>query len=150
MHELFDLPNQSGFSSLLDDPDLRSPWLVQETRISGLFVLTSGPLIEKSSDLLYSENLSALLARFKTEFDAIVIDTPPMLQMPEARVLGRLADAVILITRAGFTTREAAAAATHRLTEDNTRILGTVLNDWNPKANRYSYVHKHAYRRESF
>ena len=60
----------------------------------------------------------------------VIIDTPPMQEMPDARVLGRLADGVILVTRAGHTTRDAAIAANERFCEDRTRVLGTVLNDW--------------------
>jgi Mrp family chromosome partitioning ATPase len=52
-----------------------------------------------------------------------------MLQIPDARVAGRLADAVILIVRAGRTKRNAAVAARTRFAEDKTRVLGTILND---------------------
>jgi Mrp family chromosome partitioning ATPase len=58
----------------------------------------------------------------------VIIETPPMLRMPDARVVGRIADAVILVTRAGHTTREATLAANHRFAEDRTRVLGTILN----------------------
>ena len=50
-----------------------------------------------------------------------------------ARVLGRMADRVILVVRAGQTTRAAALAAHQRFSEDGTKVLGTILNDWNPK-----------------
>jgi Mrp family chromosome partitioning ATPase len=63
----------------------------------------------------------------------ILIDRPPMLQMPDARVVGCVADAVILVVRAGPTTRDAALAARQLLAEDNTRLLGTILNYWNPR-----------------
>jgi Mrp family chromosome partitioning ATPase len=63
----------------------------------------------------------------------ILIDTPPMLQMTDARVAGRLADAVVLVARAGQTTRDALLAIKERFLEDRIRILGTVLNDWDPK-----------------
>ena len=69
----------------------------------------------------------------------VIIDTPPMLQMPDARVLGRLADAVILVTRAGQTTRDAAMAASQRFAEDRTRVLGTILNDWDQTSSRSGY-----------
>jgi Mrp family chromosome partitioning ATPase len=64
----------------------------------------------------------------------VIIDTPPMLQMPDARVLGRSADAVILVTRAGQTTMDAVITANQRFANDGTRVLGTILNDWNPKS----------------
>jgi Mrp family chromosome partitioning ATPase len=55
-------------------------------------------------------------------------------------LLGRLADGVILVVRSAQTAREAAAAAGQRLTEDGTRVLGTVLNEWDPrKAYQYGY-----------
>ena len=135
MHEIFHLPNGRGFSSLLCAPALPPEpldGLVQETSIRGLFVLPGGPPTESSAILLHSANLSELLAKFKREFDVVIIDTPPMLQMPDARVLGHMADAVILVTRAGHTTRDAAVAASQRFAADRTRVLGTILNDWDP------------------
>ena len=62
----------------------------------------------------------------------VILDTPPSLQMPDARVVAREADAVVLVFRSGRTTRDAALATAQRFTEDKTRILGTILNDWNP------------------
>ena len=140
MHEIFHLPNGRGLSSLLCAPALPAEpldGLVQETSIRGLFVLPSGPPTESSAILLHSANLSELLAKFKREFDIVIIDTPPMLQMPDARVLGHMADAVILVTRAGHTTRDAAVAASQRFAADRTRVLGTILNDWDPNKTRH-------------
>jgi len=53
--------------------------------------------------------------------------------MPDARVIGRLSDSVLLVTWANHTTRDAAVAARERFGEDKTRVLGTILNDWDPK-----------------
>ena len=79
------------------------------------------------------------------EFETIFIDTPPMLQIPDARVIGRLVDAVILVFRAGHTTREAATAATQLFEEDGTPVLGTVLNDWNPGPRSLYYGTDYSY-----
>jgi succinoglycan biosynthesis transport protein ExoP len=62
-----------------------------------------------------------------------------MLQIPDARVLARLADKVILVIRAGKTTRDGALAAHQKLREDGTGLLGTILNDWNPKHSTSGY-----------
>jgi polysaccharide biosynthesis transport protein len=101
-----------------------------------LFVLPSGPPTSAAANLLFAGNMPELLARFKKDFDMVLIDTPPMLQMPDARVVGRMADGVILVTRAGKTTRDAATAARQRFSEDQIRVLGTILNDWDPRAHR--------------
>jgi Mrp family chromosome partitioning ATPase len=80
-----------------------------------------------------------LIQKLRTEFETILIDTPPMLQIPDARVLGRMVDRVVLVMRAGKTTRAAAIAARQRFSEDGTRMLGTILNDWNPKRSPNGY-----------
>ena len=53
----------------------------------------------------------SLSGQLRTQFDTIVIDTPPVLSVADARILSRLADAVVLVLRAGQTTREAATMA---------------------------------------
>src|SRR5205823_2235562 len=86
------------------------------------------------SNLLYSSRIDELLQRFRREYYAVLIDTPPMMQLADARILGPLVDAVILVVGAGRTTRDAAKAAKQRLSADGIRLLGTILNRWNPKS----------------
>jgi polysaccharide biosynthesis transport protein len=139
MHELFDVPNDRGLSDLLQGPPAVNGTLeaalrgiVQETSIPGLHVLPSGPPTHAAANLLYSPNLAEIIKKFRHEFDMILVDTPPMLNIADARVAGRLADAVVFVARAGRTTRDAALAAHQRFAEDRTPILGTILNDWDP------------------
>jgi capsular exopolysaccharide synthesis family protein len=152
IHQIFNLPNDRGLSDLLaGDTPAGNNLLgtVQKTQIPDLFVLPSGTSSAGGS-LLHSPVLPDLLKRFKREFDMVVIDTPPMLQMPDARVVGRLSDAVVMVIRAGHTTRDAAVAARERLTEDGTRVLGTILNDWNPRKSPngyYGYSNGYGYYR---
>jgi len=84
--------------------------------------------------------MSMLLKRLRNEFDMILIDAPPMIHLADARVLGRLADGVILVIRAGQSTAESAQFARQRFAEDGTRVLGFVLNKWDPKTSpSYDY-----------
>ena len=70
----------------------------------------------------------------------VMVDAPPMIHLADARLLGRFADGVILVVRAGQTTTESALLARQRFAEDGTRVLGTVLNGWDPKASgHYGY-----------
>jgi Mrp family chromosome partitioning ATPase len=83
----------------------------------------------------------------RKEFHTVIIDTPPMLHLPDARILGRYADGVILVVRSSQTMRAAAVAANQRLTEDGTRVLGTILNQWDPReTNSYSYSYSYKAR----
>jgi succinoglycan biosynthesis transport protein ExoP len=142
VHEVFGLNNTAGVTNLLNeqafDPAAAEA-IIQKTEIPNLHVLTSGPALRAGCDLLFSTSMPRVIAHFRTRFDMIIIDTPPLLHMPDARVLGRMADAVVLVARAGRTLREAAAAASERLLQDGTPVLGIILNDWNPKSSPDSF-----------
>ena len=135
LHEIFNVSNAWGLSDLLDGtkPPEGSETMVVGTSYRDLYVLPAGSVASSISNLLHSPRVAELLQRMRQEFDMVIIDTPPMLQLPDARVLGRLADAVILVVRSARTTKETAAAASQRLADDGTRLLGTVLNEWDPR-----------------
>jgi Mrp family chromosome partitioning ATPase len=147
MHELFGLPNAHGFSTLVQTPGLSD----QELRFCvhevspGLSVLPSGPTALDASNTLFASHVPEVLARLKKMYQMIVIDTPPTPQFAHARVLGRMADGIVVVMRSGRTPREAASATVQRLTEDGSRVLGTILNDWNPKTQAGSYHWQHGY-----
>jgi Mrp family chromosome partitioning ATPase len=73
--------------------------------------------------------LRGLLLQLKTEYDVILLDTPPVLVSADAAILGASADGVIMVVRAGQTDRGAAELARHRVSSAGGRILGAVLND---------------------
>ncbi len=134
MHDIYNVPNDRGLSDMLREEmsDENLAGLIQETGIPGLHVLPAGPPTQAAAHLLYSPNFEAMVARLRTGYDMILIDAPPVLQLTDARVAGRQADGVVLVGRAGRTTRDALAATRNRFLEDRIRVLGAVLNDWNP------------------
>lgn len=141
MHDLFAVKNDRGLSDILRDelsPSSLSG-LIQQTVVDGVHVLPAGGTTEAAAHLLYSPNFEALLNGFRSAYDLILIDTPPMLHMTDARVAGRLADAVVLVARSGKTTRDSLIAARDRFAEDRIAVLGTILNDWNPKLTSGGY-----------
>jgi capsular exopolysaccharide synthesis family protein len=149
LHSVFGISNDRGLTTLLQcgvfDSELLAR-VVHETRIPGLFLLPSGLSSPNMASLLYGATLPEILAGLRKAFDMVLIDTPPMLQIPDARVLGTLVDAVILVMRAGHTSRDAAMAASQRFSEDGTRVLGTILNGWDPKQAPYgNYGYAKAY-----
>jgi Mrp family chromosome partitioning ATPase len=69
-----------------------------------------------------------------------------MLVMPDARVFARLADGVVLVVRSAETTKDEAVAAAQRLREDGSCVLGTILNEWDPrKSSQYGYAAAYRY-----
>ena len=141
IHQIFELDNSTGVTDLLraasPNESLSDP--VIHATAPNLYVLTAGPAMESGADLLFSTSMPALIARYRDRFDMVLIDTPPMLSLPDARVLGRISDAVVLIARAGKTSRGAVQAAYRRLVDDQSNVLGVILNDWDGKASGYNY-----------
>jgi capsular exopolysaccharide synthesis family protein len=144
IHQVFDLNNDRGLTDLLqqNSEQLSLNGLIKPTSVEGLHIITAGPATHAAAHLLYSPNFAATIAKLRPEYDMILIDTPPVLQITDSRVAGRLADAVVLVARSNRTTRDAVLAVKGRFSEDRIRVLGAVLNDWNPKrasSGYYSY-----------
>jgi capsular exopolysaccharide synthesis family protein len=147
LHDIFNVSNEHGLSDVLKaaGPLNGQEGIICETAYPGLFVLPAGPSEVGIHNMLYSPRLPEIIARFRKEFDVVIIDTPPVMHMSDARVLGRLADGVIVVVRAGHTTRDTVQSAVRRFSEDGTRVIGTILNDWNPKKHQ-GYGYGYAYR----
>ena len=146
LHDVFNLRNDNGLSNVLRSTGSVAEALegaIQNTQIPSLYVMTSGSKTSAATSLLYTNRMPELLQKLRAEFETIFIDTPPMLQIPDARVLGRIVDKVIMVVRAGKTTRDSALAAHRRFAEDGTQMLGTILNDWNPKRSPNGYYGYH-------
>ena len=141
LHQKLDGHNERGLLDVLQEANLtqeRLPEFIQRTAIPKLDLMASGRK-EGSIPLLFSSRLRELLEKCRLSYDFILIDTPPMLEIAEARILGKVSDGVILVIRADQTTRESAVAAIERMNEDGIPVLGTVLNDWDPASNDLAY-----------
>jgi succinoglycan biosynthesis transport protein ExoP len=153
-HELFQLVNGRGLSNLLLE-EFGAETLgavVRETGTPGLHVITSGPATQSAGHLLASPNFAVMLAKLKSDYDLILIDTPPMLEMSDARLVGALADSVILVAHAARTSRDALQAVSERFREDGRSVLGVILNNWDPRQSRsahYRYGKRSRYTRYS-
>jgi len=147
LHHVFGVSNEEGLSTILKEqrPISGRPGspMVVETEVPGLCIMSSGPAISNASNLLYSPRLAELLRAARAEFDYILIDTPPMLQIADARIIAQHCDSVIMVVRAGKTTRDAAKAARQKFLQDGTPVLGVILNDWVPGQNGYGYDSKY-------
>jgi capsular exopolysaccharide synthesis family protein len=153
LHKLLDVANTWGISNILEETTditkLPSEALCRETKMPGLHILTSGPPTSSVSQLMFSARLAQLLARCREEFDLVVVDTPPVLRVSDARALSRHGDGVVLVLRAGHSKLKAAIASANVLTQDGSRILGTVLNDWDPRTGGSEHFYDSYYEANS-
>jgi len=143
IHDVFGLRRVGGIAEILCSEAVSANWpaLIQQTKITGLSVITAGRSSRATTNLFYSLEFSSLLGTWGGKYDLVLIDTPPAMHFTDARVIGAMADGVVLVARAGQTTREALLAIQERFTEDRIHLLGCILNDWDTSrsGNAYPY-----------
>jgi capsular exopolysaccharide synthesis family protein len=141
---LFNLPNQSGLTTALVDPEMDLDELLKSTAIPGLSVLTSGPILPNPTPLLAQQATRNLLSALRKKADVIVLDTPPAAAVVDASILALQADGVLLVISAGKTKREMAKRAVELLQQIRARMLGVALFNAPLKHTLYKY-YKHGY-----
>ncbi len=104
---------------------------------SGLDVLTAAEASFVTTDLFGGAAFADLLAHARAHYDRVVIDTPPLLGVAEARTLATLADAVLLVVRWKATSRSVVKEAVKWLRADNAPLIGTLMTLADPKAEAF-------------
>ncbi|HEX3239255.1 MAG TPA: polysaccharide biosynthesis tyrosine autokinase [Solirubrobacterales bacterium] len=125
-HEIFNVPNDAGLSSFLGSrsrPQLRP----QPTGISRLSVLPSGPIPHSSTEMLHVRSAQLIEALHESE-ELVLVDTPPLLPVSDARILAAKVDGVLLTVAAGTEKPSALRSALDTLQFAGAPILGIVLN----------------------
>ena len=127
LHKLFDLPQRVGTTTvLLDQASVHDA--IQFLGPDMPSVLTSGQLPPNPSELLGSRRMQELLAELLASYDVVLIDCAPLLPVTDPMVVSRFADGMLLIARAGSTTRDQVQAAKAVSAKAGAKIFGTVLN----------------------
>lgn len=128
VHQLFEVPNSHGLTTLLRANEPGAGAVAHVTQEAGLRLITTGPLPPNPAELLGSERMRVLMSRLANEADLIVIDSPPLHAVTDAAVVARAVDGVVLVTQPGTTKRAALAQAKEALDRVGARVLGVVLN----------------------
>jgi capsular exopolysaccharide synthesis family protein len=95
--------------------------------IEGLDVIESGVLPSNPAELLGSRQMEQLIKERRNSHDYVIIDTPPVLLVSDAKVLARLVDGTVLVFNAGATRRGAAQRTIQELITVNATVIGCVL-----------------------
>lgn len=128
IHHLFNLDKEKGISNVLIG-EVKLDDVIQSVGIENLYVITSGPLPPNPSELLGSEKMKTILTELKKKFDIIIMDSPPMIAVTDSVVLGQITDGLIMVIRAGKTTKDIAEKSKNNAEYARIKILGSVLND---------------------
>jgi succinoglycan biosynthesis transport protein ExoP len=145
LHEIFQVSNEVGLVSVLtgqSNPEAA----VHGTEIPGLSVLPAGPTPPNPSGLLSSDRMSQFLEVALTKYDFVVFDSPPVLVLADAVLIGHLTAGVILAVKAGKTPREQVVRARDELRRGNGRILGVVLNALRDETGDITYRERYGAR----
>jgi capsular exopolysaccharide synthesis family protein len=97
--------------------------------LDSLFILPAGRLPPNPAELLASPRMDRLLAQLRDRYDAIILDSPPVLAVTDSAVLGTKTDGVILVVRAEKTEKDAIALALQQMRQVKAHVLGIVVND---------------------
>ena len=128
VHYTFRLDNLRGLSNILVN-EATIEETAYATGIGNLDVISSGPIPPNPSELLGSKRMEALIQEASSSYDLIIFDTPPVLAVTDAQILGNVVDGTILVIRSGQTEYELAIKAKEALEPARAKLLGTVLND---------------------
>ena len=138
LHKFFGVANTSGLVNFLTgSPDWRS--LLSQAAPIGLFVMPSGPVPPNPADLLSSEYMPLLIREATKEYKFVVLDSPPLLNLADSRVLATLVDGVILVVGGGITPRELVHRAYASAVDAGSHVLGATINFADAKSDYYSY-----------
>jgi len=152
----------AGQRVLIVDADLRRPGVAIELGLEGVFgltnllidettleeavqpwgpggelhVLPSGRVPANPSELLGSLRMLDLVYDLRARYDLVIFDTPPLLPVTDATVLGRAVDGVVLVTKVGSTSRDRLKRAVQGLRKLEIRTIGVACN-WTSATEAY-------------
>jgi capsular exopolysaccharide synthesis family protein len=144
LHSTFGVSNTLGLTNVLTNTDIDYHSAIQSTRVENLSILTSGPVPPNPSELLNSDRMKKYIEALKAEYDLIIFDVPPMLQVTDTQIMAAYVDGVILVVRQGVAQQKAVSRSIELLEMVHAHLLGYVMNDVASR-NGYGYGYGYGY-----
>ena len=145
LHRVLELNNEVGLTNLLTGDQARSVNIAKPTQIPDLFVIPSGPMSPNPAELLAGSKMADLLALASEKFDQVLVDSPPVMGLADALILGNLCDGMLLSIDMGRTRRDYVRAACKRLRGARVRLVGVILTKIQLRHGSYGYYHDSSY-----
>jgi capsular exopolysaccharide synthesis family protein len=139
-HKIFKLAEGKGLSDLLSGTATLDE-AIQKTDVDRLEVIPCGVLPPNPAELLDSQTFLDLLKDLSTRYDQIIVDSPPLLPVSDARILAASCDSVLMLLRAQRSTRRLARLARDALASVGANVIGVVINDVTKNGNGYDYTY---------
>jgi capsular exopolysaccharide synthesis family protein len=144
IHRAFKLSSASGIVSYLTG---QQEWraVVHHSGIAGLDILPCGPAPPNPAELLSSESMRNLIREAMQDYDSVLLDSPPLLNVTDSRILVSLVEGVILVVKGGSTPRELVQHAQASTRNVGGNIIGVVLNNLDVRSENYYYYRYYHY-----
>ena len=143
LHKRFGLHNTKGMSSFLSGHASLSD-IIQHTEYENLDVITSGPVPPNPSELIQSDEMEMILDQLRESYDVVILDTPPVGLVTDARSLMHLADTSLYVLRADYSKKDFLRNV-ESLSKENIGGLGILLNDVKTGNSGYGYGYGYGY-----
>lgn len=137
LHKVFKVENEAGLGDMLNSRQMKIEECIKNTAINHLQILTSGEPLPDPSGQLGSERMEEIIRDLKEIAEIVIFDTPPVLVFADAIALSRRIDGIIVVIRAGKSTRSAVNQTLLDLQNANANLLGSIFNQ-SPKSDTFS------------
>ncbi len=144
IHKIFSVPNKVGLSNLVAGMDVNEADLKHS--YDRLDVITSGTLPPNPIDLLSSPRMKELLAKWKTEYDYILVDLPPVGEVADMFAISDMVSGYIYVVRSGYTDSRLLRDTTDTILSKDAKIFGYVVTDVHPERTEGYTKYGHYYR----
>jgi capsular exopolysaccharide synthesis family protein len=118
--------------------------------VSGLSLVTSGPLPPNPPELFGKASFLELLSKARKEYDWVVIDTPPVASVTDSVICAGLADMALLVVQYGGARRQVVVSAIRQLARSGVRIVGVLFNKVDMERDHYYYYSHYSYYRYGY
>jgi capsular exopolysaccharide synthesis family protein len=143
LHKVLDVSNRLGLVSILAE-GMEPSRVIAKTSVPGVFLVPAGPETPNPSGLLSSDDMRRFLELAASNFDHVVVDTPPVLATSDVLVFGQHTDGVVICVRAGRTPREQVRSVRDKLLRGGVSILGVLLSGLELDSDYYGgYEYRH-------
>lgn len=158
LNKVLGVGRESGLSELISNTS--SEWTsmldkaIHRIPLAHLDFISTGSLPPNPSELLLHERFGHLLASISKNYDNVIIDSPPILAVTDAAIIGRLASATLMVVKAGQHPLRELEQSVKRLTQAGVQLKGVVFNDLPESSSRYGYgqnkyVYQYSYKKAS-
>lgn len=128
-----------GVSDLISGEAKSIDSIFRATSIDGLFIATGGTRPPNPSEVLMSERFDTFLKQASAMFDYVLVDTPPVLPVTDAAIVGRLCGTTLLVLKAGEHPLRTIEETTKRLRQAGVQVRGTIFNQVGARIGSYGY-----------